>query len=163
MRIKNDQDFVTGLMFLAIGLGALWIGWEYPRGTPQRPGTGVLPMILSYCMIGTGALIAFKSIAAPGEAMGTWDWRSMLCVTGGTVAFGLLIDDWGLIVSMIISMTLCALGTPETRWREFTIFSGIMLTIGFGTFIWLLAMPIATWPTKLVPSPIAGIYHFIFR
>ncbi len=163
MRIKNDQDFVTGLMFLAIGLGALWIGWEYPRGTPQRPGTGVLPMILSCCLIGSGILIAFKSIAVPGEPMGTWDWRSMLCVTLGTVAFGMLIDDWGLIISMIISMTLCALGTPETRWREFAIFSAIMLAIGFGTFIWLLGMPIATWPTKAIPGPITAIYQFIFR
>ena len=60
MRIKNDQDFVTGLMFLAIGLGALWIGSDYPTGTPQRPGTGVLPNILSYCLIGTGIIVAFK-------------------------------------------------------------------------------------------------------
>ena len=163
MRIKNDQDFVTGLMFLVIGLGALWIGADYNMGTPQRPGTGVLPKILSYCLIGTGALIAGKTFVTPGEQMGVWDWRSIVFVTLGTVAFGLLIDDWGLIVSMVVSMTLCALGTPETRWREFAIFSAIMLAIGFGTFIWLLGMPIATWPTKLVPAPITGIFNFIFR
>ena len=163
MRIKNDQDFATGLMFLLIGLGALWIGADYNMGTPQRPGTGVLPKILSYCLIGTGIVVAGKTFVTPGVQMGTWDWRSIVCVTIGTVAFGLLIDDWGLVVSMIVSMTLCALGTPETRWREFAIFSGIMLAIGFGTFIWLLGMPIATWPTKLVPSPIAGIFNFIFR
>ena len=170
MRIKNDQDFVTGLMFLVIGLGALAIAYDFPSGqhgytmgTPQRPGTGVLPAILSWCLIGSGLLIAGKSIGTPGAAMGIWDWRSIICVTLGTVAFGLVIDDWGLIVSMILSMTLCALGTPETRWREFAIFSGIMLAIGYSTFIWLLGMPIATWPTKLVPSQIAGIFQFFFR
>ena len=162
MHLKNDQDFVTGLMFLVIGLGALWIGADYPMGSPQRPGTGVLPAMLSWALIATGLIVAGKTFMTRGEQMGTWDWRSIACVTLGTVAFGLLIDDWGLVISMIVSMTLCALGTPETRWREFAIFSGIMLAIGFGTFIWLLGMPIATWPSKLVPGPIAGIFNFIY-
>ena len=56
MRIKS-QDFATGLLFVAVGIAALWIGADYPMGTPQRPGTGVLPRILAWCLIGTGALL----------------------------------------------------------------------------------------------------------
>ena len=43
MRIKSSKDFTTGLLFLAIGLGAYYIGSTYNMGTAQRPGTGVLP------------------------------------------------------------------------------------------------------------------------
>ena len=50
---------------------------------------------------------------------------------------------------MIISLTLCALGTLETRWKEFGAFLLIMLALGWGMFIWLLGMPISTWPTKM--------------
>ena len=54
MRIKSGQDFATGLLFIAVGVAAFWIGADYPMGTPQRPGTGVLPRILAWCLIGTG-------------------------------------------------------------------------------------------------------------
>ena len=40
-----------------------------------------------------------------------------------TVAFALLVDRLGLVVAMLVSMTLAALGTPETRWLEFALFT----------------------------------------
>ena len=43
MRIKSTQDLATGLLFVAVGLAAFWIGADYNMGTAQRPGTGVLP------------------------------------------------------------------------------------------------------------------------
>ena len=46
MRIKSSQDLATGLLFVLVGAGGLWFGWDYPMGTAQRPGTGVLPYIL---------------------------------------------------------------------------------------------------------------------
>ena len=67
MRIKGGQDFATGLLFIAVGLAALWIGADYTMGTAQRPGTGVLPRILSWCLIGTGGLLLIKSISSAGR------------------------------------------------------------------------------------------------
>ena len=64
MRIKNGQDFATGLLFIAVGLAALWIGADYHMGTAQRPGTGVLPRILSWGLIGTGGLLWLKAVLA---------------------------------------------------------------------------------------------------
>ena len=62
MRIRSSQDFATGLLFIVVGLAALWIGADYPMGTAQRPGTGVLPRILAWCLIGTGALLWLKAV-----------------------------------------------------------------------------------------------------
>jgi hypothetical protein len=45
-------------LLLAFGLAGLWIGADYPMGTAQRPGTGVLPHILSWCLIATGVLLS---------------------------------------------------------------------------------------------------------
>ncbi len=198
MRIKNGQDMATAVMFIAIGFMAIWIGADYPRGTPQRPGTGVLPLILAWCLVGTGvillvqaflkdlpgfgagllraALIVGLTTAATlavifyGPAIGVsaaWGvvpvclgsavllqalempiaWQPFLMVLLATMAFGLMIDDFGLIITMIVSLTLCALGTPETRWREYLGFLAIMIALGYSTFVWLLGMPIPTWPT----------------
>ena len=157
MRVK-DQDFATGILFLVIGALALWIGWDYPRGTAQRPGTGVLPAILSWCLIGTGGLLMIKSALAGGEPMERWAWRPLAAVTAATIAFGLLIDDLGLVVTMIIAMVLCALGTAESRWFEFSIFLLIMIATAWVMFIWLLGMPIPVWPIR-APSHLSFIWH----
>jgi hypothetical protein len=156
MQIKGGQDFATGLLFVAVGLGALWVGADYAMGTAQRPGTGVLPRILAWCLIGTGGLLLIKSVFTTGAPLSGWVWRPVLAVTGATVAFGFMVDDFGLVLSMIVSMSICALGTAETRWGEFAVFTLIMIVGSWAMFIWLLGMPIKTWPSNLGP-----LEHFL--
>lgn len=153
MRIKG-QDFLTGVMFLLIGVGSLITIYFYDKlsmGTPQRPGTGVLPAILSWCLIGTGGLLIIKAAVAAGDEVRDWAWRPLLAVTAAIVVFGLLIDDLGLVLTMAIALAICALGSPETRWPEFAVFLLIMIVTSWATFIWLLGMPIPTWPSR-IPS-----------
>lgn len=152
MRIKSSQDFATGLLFVAFGLAALWIGADYPLGTAQRPGTGVLPRILAWCLIGTGALLWVKAALAQGPRLTAWAWRPAIMITIATVAFALLIDRLGLVVAMLASMTLAALGTPETRWREYALFALLMLAVGIGVFSYGLGMPIPVLPRDLPKS-----------
>jgi hypothetical protein len=146
IRIKSQQDFATGLLFLAIGVAAYWIGADYNMGTAQRPGTGVLPRILAWCLMGSGLLLWIKAAISEGPALSAWAWRPLIMVTLAAVAFSLLIEPLGLVGTMVVSMTLCALGTPDTRWREFAIFTVIMLIIGLGVFIYGLGMPMKVWP-----------------
>jgi hypothetical protein len=149
MRIRSGQDFATGLLFVAVGAAALWIGWDYPLGTAQRPDTGVLPRILALCLIGTGLVLWVKAAIADGPRLTGWAWRPAIMVTLAVVTFALLIDRLGLIATMLMSMTLVALGTPETRWREYTLFALIMVGIGVGVFIYALGMPIPILPKDL--------------
>ena len=65
-------------------------------GTAQRPGTGVLPRILAWCLIGTGVLLWFKALLAEGPGLTRWAWRPVIMITLATVAFALLIDRLGL-------------------------------------------------------------------
>ena len=149
MRIRSGQDFATGLLFIAVGVGGLWIGADYPMGTAQRPGTGVLPYILSWCLVGTGGLLWIKALLVEGPGLTGWAWRPVIMISLATVAFALLVDRYGLVAAMLASMTLAALGTPETRWGEYTIFAAIMLAIGIAMFIWGLGMPIPVLPKEL--------------
>jgi putative tricarboxylic transport membrane protein len=146
MRIKGSQDLATAILFVAVGLSAFFIGADYPMGTPQRLGTGVLPRILAWCLMGTGILLLIKAILAEGASLTGWAWRPMVMVTMAVAAFALLVDRAGLMVAMLVSMTLVALGTPETRWREFAAFSVLMLFVGAGVFVWGLGMPISILP-----------------
>lgn len=158
MRVRTGQDFAAGLMFLLVGIGAIWISADYPMGTAQRPGTGVLPHILAWCLVGSGGILVVKSLLAGDVSIGSWAWRPFIAVSLSVVAFGMLIDSAGLIVAMVVSLTLCGIGTHETRWLEFLLFLAIMIGIGVGTFVWLLGMPIPIWPVR-VPDFLQFIIH----
>ena len=149
MQVRTGQDFAAGMMFALVGLGALYIGADYPMGTPQRPGTGVLPYILSWCLVASGGILIVKALLSGDTRVGAWAWRPIIAVTLATLSFGLLVDSAGLVIAMVVSLTLCAIGTPETRWVEYGVFLLIMLGIGVGTFVWLLGMPIPVWPVKM--------------
>lgn len=146
MRVRNMQDLATALLFLIIGIGAFYIGSSYSMGVAQRPGTGVLPRILAWCLIGSGTLLLIKSFMSDGPKIENIAWRPLIMVTLAAIAFSLLIDRAGLIVTMIVSLTIAAFGTPETRWREFALFMVLMLAIGLGVFIYGLGMPIRIFP-----------------
>lgn len=146
MRIRNGQDFATGIFFVAIGLGAYWVAIDYPMGNAMRPGTGVLPKALAWLLVGTGIILAGKALVIDGPRLTGWAWRPAIMITLAVVAFAVLADRLGLIAAMLASMTLAALGTPETRWREYALFALFMVALGVGVFIHLLGMPIPVLP-----------------
>lgn len=148
MQLKS-QDFLAGALFIGIGIAALWISADYPLGTPQRPGTGVLPRMLCWCLIGTGVLLWIKTAIAGSRLMTAWAWRPAIMVTLAAVMFALLVDNLGLLATMLLSMTLVALGTPETRWAEYALFAVILMVIGVTVFTYLLGMPIPILPKGL--------------
>lgn len=152
MRLNSGQDLASGLLFVAVGLAALWIGADYPLGSAQRPGTGVLPRILAWCLIATGLLLWLKALFVNGPRLGAWAWRPAVMVTLAVVVFAVLIDRLGLIAAMLAAMTLAALGTPETRWREYLPFALLMLAIGIGLFRYALGMPFTLLPRDLPAS-----------
>ena len=43
-----SKDFLSGVMFIAFGLGALWFGRHLQMGTTVRMGPGYVPHMLAY-------------------------------------------------------------------------------------------------------------------
>jgi hypothetical protein len=149
MRVKSSQDLATGALFIVVGVAALWVGADYPKGTARNPGTGVLPFILAWCLIGTGALLWLKAWLVEGPGLTRWAWRPVVMVTLAAIAFALSVDRFGLVVAMVLSMTLTALGTSETRWREYALFAAGMILVAIAMFIYGLGMPIPILPKEL--------------
>ena len=88
--IKHPKDFYAGLMYAAIGLGAIFIARDYNLGSSVRMGPGYFPTVLG----GLLALVGFVSIARSflrvGEAIEPFFWKGIILVLGSAVLFGLL-------------------------------------------------------------------------
>ena len=145
-RLKNPQDFVSGLFFLAIGVIALWIGRDYPLGSPQRMGTGAFPRMLCWGMIALGAIVVAQSFVTVGDRLTRWSLKPLLWISLSILAFSLLLEGGGFVLATVALLLVAAVGSPETRWVEVLIFTAAMTLFGVAVFIWGLGLPLRMWP-----------------
>ena len=144
--VKGGQDLLCGLLFALIGAAGLWIGRDYPVGTPLRLGTGVFPRLLCWGLVGIGGIVMARGLLVSGPGIGGWAWRPVLLIAAAAGSFALLIEPAGLVVSMLVMMVLGALAGQGHRPREFAIFAAVMLLLAWVIFIWGLEMPIKVFP-----------------
>jgi hypothetical protein len=144
--LRSGQDLLCGALFAAVGAGALWIGRSYPMGTPARLGSGVFPWLLSWGLIGVGTIIFARGLLTDGPRLSGWAWRPVLLITLAAVAFALLIEPAGLVVTMLAVMGLGALAGDGHKLRELAVFMPVMIALAIGIFIWGLGMPIKVFP-----------------
>ena len=83
LKIKNPQDFWSGILFLALGALAIYLAREYEMGSALQMGPGYFPTWLGGILMGFGVVIgglAFKIEGLDNQslAMGGWAFRPWL-------------------------------------------------------------------------------------
>lgn len=116
MLIKSPKDFWTGVLYLAFGAAALWIGRDYPIGSAGRMGPGYFPTALSAILMGLGLFILVKGMTREGAPLGKFAWRGALIVLAATVAFGYLLERAGLVVALLVLIVGSALASASSRY-----------------------------------------------
>jgi hypothetical protein len=159
LAIKSREDFLSGLLFVVIGVVALVIAYNYPRGTMARMGPGMLPLMLGslLALIGGGVCLqslALKkedkilpeSVAAETEAIAGWRlFRPLAGVALGMGAFALLVRPLGLIlavVALVLIVTQAERGFP--LWLTL-IMAPILAGAVVGIFVYGLGLPFPVW------------------
>lgn len=145
--IRAPQDFVGGLVLMAVAAFALWAASELQgmRGFSFGPGTA--PRIFAMLLFGLGALLTVTSIVAEGEPAAKYAWRGPLFVSLAILSFAVTIRPLGLIIAAFSSFLIAALGSPETRWLETTIVGAVLTAACSLLFPYALGLPL-----DLVPS-----------
>src|SRR3954471_21744194 len=94
------RDVLAGLLFVGVALLGLWLSRDYPVGTALRMGTGYVPRLLCWALLGLGCLILVQGLRDARlvneyESQAPWSWRAALFVTGSLVVFGLTLEWLG--------------------------------------------------------------------
>ena len=89
MKIKSQRDFVSGLLFLVLGVAFAWGATEYSFGNSARPGPGYFPFGLGILLAILGGLVLFKALTLESEG---GDPISSVVLTVGSWALFI----WGL-------------------------------------------------------------------
>src|SRR3546814_5678517 len=67
MRVKNKQDFWSGIMFFVLGVGFALGATKYSMGTAARMGPGYFPFWLGVCMALLGSSVTLNAMRAKAE------------------------------------------------------------------------------------------------
>jgi hypothetical protein len=123
-----SKDFLSGVMFIAFGLIALWFGRNLAMGTTVRMGPGYVPHMLAYIMMALGGIILVVALVTPGEITEAPKWKPITMVTIGIVCFALLFESAGLIPALVVLILIASLGGDEFKITE-VLFNMVVLSI----------------------------------
>ncbi|MGZ3408735.1 MAG: tripartite tricarboxylate transporter TctB family protein [Xanthobacteraceae bacterium] len=144
-RIKNPQDFWSGLLFLAVGIFAAWFGRVYTFGTATKMGPGYLPTVLSWGLAGLGAFLVIRALFDQGEPLERSMVRPQVFILAAIVVFAFCIERFGLAPAVIIVTVIAAFASSEMRWRETAILSVGLAILCSVLFVKLLGQPLTIW------------------
>lgn len=127
--IHNPKEFWSGVMFLAFGLTAVYIGQDYKLGTAGRMGPGYFPTILGSLLAFLGLISVVRSFLSKGESMERFAIKEAALIISGVVLFGFLVRGAGIIVSVLVLVMISAYASQKFHWK-----STVLVAIGAAVF-----------------------------
>ena len=150
MKIKSQRDFLSGLMFLIVGVVFAVGSTNYKMGTSARPGAGYFPLILSVIMIILGCVVLFKSLTIEtesGDLVGAIAWRPLLVTVAAIAAFGVTLPLLGMLVAVPILIVMVSFAGAEFKWTGVVINSVVLTAFAWFVFSWGLKLTIPLYPS----------------
>jgi hypothetical protein len=145
VRVKNPQDFWAGLLFLVIGLLAVYFGRNYTFGSATKMGPGYLPTVLAWMMAAMGAFLTLRALIESGPSIERSLWRPQIFIIAAIVVFGFLIERFGLAPSVVVVTVIAALASTEMRWIETAILAVGLAVLCVVLFVTLLGQPLTIY------------------
>jgi uncharacterized membrane protein len=139
--LMANKRFLSGIMFLGIGIVAIYIAQDYPMGSALRMGPGYFPIVLGGIMGLFGIYELIIGVLKPDPVLGNWSLRALAILPLSTVVFGILMEHLGFIPALVALIYASALAGNEFKLWEVTLVA-IFLTAGsVGLFIYGLGLP----------------------
>jgi len=145
VKIRSQEDFWSGLMFIGFGIAAIIIARDYPLGSAMRMGPGYFPTMIGGLLVLFGAIISAISFRTQGVGIGTWPWRAIVFMSVAFVLFAWGMEHLGFIPSLAILIVVSTFSTPHFRWKEMALEAVVMIAGSWAVFIYALELPYTLW------------------
>ena len=138
---RNNKDFLGGLLLLGFGAIGFYMALDYPFGSALRMGPGYFPRVLSGIIMAFGVFVLIRGILTSEKVKGRWGWKPLAFITVALVAFGFMMDRFGLIPALVVMFFVAAAAGHEFKWKEVAILTVAMSAFAYGVFIYGLGLP----------------------
>ena len=138
---RNNRDFFAGLVYIGLGIVAMWIARDYPFGSALRMGPGYFPTVLGGIMIVFGIMVLLMGVKNNEKMKGTWSIRALIVLPLATGVFGFVMEHAGFLPALALLIPMSAASGNEFRWGEIILLTIGLLVICTGVFIYGLGLP----------------------
>lgn len=147
--MTRNIDFLSGLLFVVIGVAFGFGGIGYRFGTPSSMGAGFLPVCLAVIIALLGVGIIIKAWRDGGERLEIGGLMPLAVIFVALILFAVLLRPLGFAVTAVLVTFLVTFAGPSITLLQ-RVIPAVVLS-GFSTiiFIKLLGLPIPIWPTFL--------------
>jgi hypothetical protein len=143
-----QQQYLSGLFFIAFGAFAVWAGRDLAIGTAADMGIGYTPRALAIGCIAVGCILlvqAFMSATEEGPRVSV-AWRPLVLVTLMVIGFGILLPYLGLPITVALITLMAALSGEDFRWVSLVAMSVGLAVMSLLLFSTALNLQIPVWP-----------------
>jgi hypothetical protein len=158
MRIKNQADFYSGLLFTTVGVCFAIGATAYTVGDGAHMGPGYFPLALGVLLAVLGAVMMFQALVVEtldGSPVGQWAWKPLFFILAASLAFGVLLGGlpgigvpaMGMILAIYALTIIASLAGDLFNLRDALIFATVLAIGSYVAFVCVLEMQIQAWPT----------------
>lgn len=145
---RDIVDIVTGMVLAAFGLIiAAYATTHYNLGSLQRMGPGMVPMGVGSLIALLGLMLAIGGTLRARVVMPTIEWRPLLTILGGLLAFSLAVPRLGLAPAIILLTLISAQADKQLRIKTVVALMVFLVLAAILIFRMALGMniPIFRW------------------
>lgn len=139
--LLHNKDFLSGLLLLAFGGIGFYLALDYPFGSSLRMGPGYFPRVLAGIVIAFGVFVLARGLVTKEAVRGVWGWRALAYISVAFVAYGWIMDRFGMIPALIVLFFVAARAGHEFKWLEVVILTVSMSTFAIVLFVYGLGLP----------------------
>jgi putative tricarboxylic transport membrane protein len=147
--LRNNRDFLAGLLFMVLGGLAVALARDFPMGTTMRMGPGYFPTAIGGILFLFGVYLLIRGARSGEKVRGPWGWRPLALITLSILVFGFLLERLGLVPTALAMFLVAAAAGREFRFREVLILAVAMTAFSVLVFIWGLKLPYPLLPGVL--------------
>jgi hypothetical protein len=138
------HELLAGGFAIALGAATVWIAQDYPVGSLRRMGPGYFPTALGWILIGLGTVIAAGGFLRGGVHVQP-EWRNMIAVLAGVLAFAVMVERFGLIAATAALVFISAAADRSSTVRGTVILGVCLVAMTVGIFVEGLGIPFRLW------------------
>ena len=170
IKIKSQQDWWAGLMFIAFGLFFIVFAMGTPEfidklvgtrliagyqmGSSVRMGPAYFPVVLGGLLVFLGSLVLLDSLVEEGPEVATFHFRPLIFIAISSLAFAYLLKPLGLVLASVALVFISAYGGHEFKFKEVAIMSVVLVIFSELVFVKGLSLPFPICPDFIEVCPI---------
>jgi hypothetical protein len=139
--LRNNRDFIAGLLFIVLGGLAVVLARAYPFGTTMRMGPGYFPTVLGVILLLFGVYVLARGVRSGDKVRGEWGWKPLALIALSIVLFGFLLDRVGMVPATVVTLMVAAAAGREFRWKEVILLAAVMAAFSVAVFSYGLKLP----------------------